>query len=64
MDMSALIEAISTVGFPVVMCAAMFWRLEKTEEEHNTQVSRIVEAISDNTKEIAVLLDRIGGEKQ
>ena len=26
---SALITAISTVGFPIVMCGALFWYIQK-----------------------------------
>lgn len=48
-DISAL---ISTVGFPICMCGAMFWYMNKQTEEHKTETTALKDAI--HSLEIAV----------
>lgn len=52
---SALITAISTVGFPIVMCAALFWYIQ-------VKVDKMTEALNANTLVITKLLERLDKE--
>lgn len=49
-DINVLIQAISTVGFPIVMCAIMFWFLNKEQENHKAEMLSLKEVISENNK--------------
>ena len=47
-NVNVLIQAISTVGFPIVMCAIMFWFLNKEQENHKAVMLSLKEVISEN----------------
>ena len=47
-DVNVIIQAISTVGFPIVMCAIMFWFLNKEQENHKAEMLSLKEVISEN----------------
>ena len=47
-DVNVIIQAISTVGFPIVMCGIMFWFLNKEQENHKAEMLSLKEVISEN----------------
>lgn len=49
---SSLITAISTVGFPIVMCGALFWYIQ-------VKIDKMTEALNANTLVITKLLERL-----
>ena len=49
-DINVIIQAISTVGFPIVMCGIMFWFLWKEQESHKGEMLSLKEVISENNK--------------
>lgn len=49
-DVNVLIQAISTVGFPIVMCGIMFWFLNKEQENHKAEMLSLKEVINENNK--------------
>lgn len=49
MDFSGVMQAISTVGFPIVMCVAMFMNSNKQTEIHKEEISKMTEALNNNT---------------
>lgn len=53
-----VMTAISTVGFPIVMCAALFWKMDKQDKEHKEEMQKIAEAINNNTLVIRELVDK------
>ena len=59
-----VITAISTVGFPIVMCGALFWKMDKQDKEHKEEMNKSTEAINNNTvvlqKLMQMLSDKIG----
>ena len=63
MDVNAVTTAISTLGFPIVMCGAMFWFMLKENETHKEEMNRVTEALNNNTLILQKLCDRIDGEK-
>lgn len=58
-----VITAISTVGFPIVMCGALFWKMDKQDKEHKEEMDKTTEAINNNTivlqKLMQMLTDKI-----
>ena len=47
--MQEVLTAISTVGFPIVACIALFWRNEKQDRRHEEEVKQLNEAVNNNT---------------
>lgn len=57
MDVNVIISAISTVGFPIVCCAALFWMINKQDENHKAEVNALRSVLEENTKAIIQLKD-------
>lgn len=64
MDVGAITTAVSTLGFPVVMCGAMFWYIVKEKDAHKEEMNKLTEALNNNTVMIQKLCDRLDGEKE
>lgn len=71
MTASDIVTLITTVGFPIVMCGGMAWyvkyitdnnRLDITREreQHNEEMTKVTEAINNNTLALQHLTDMIG----
>ena len=62
-----IITAISTVGFPIVMCLVImyYWnnQYSKTISELKGTISRLTDVVADNTKALALLEQRMGEDK-
>lgn len=63
MDTNAIITAVSTLGFPVVMCGALFWYMVKQNEQHETESKEMREAIAKLEVAIVKLTDKLGGKE-
>lgn len=57
MDVNAIMTAISTVGFPIVCCAAMFWQGRENSRLHKEESDKWNEALNNNTLAIQKLTD-------
>lgn len=60
--MSEVITAISTVGFPIVMCLLMWYMNEKQDLRHKEEVDKMTEAVNNNTLALQKLMDELGKE--
>lgn len=49
MDTNAIIQAISSVGFPIAMCLLMYYQLNKSAELHKAEIDELKKAIDNNT---------------
>lgn len=63
MTPTEITQLISTLGFPIVCCAALFWYMLKQGERHTEEVSQLKQSLDNNTLAITKLLDRIGVEE-
>lgn len=54
-----VIAAISTVGFPIVMCGALFWKMDKQDKEHKEEMNKSTEAINNNTVVLQKLMQML-----
>ena len=59
MDGQVIINAISTVGFPIVMCLILLYVVNKQNEEHKEEMSKITESLNNNTLVIQHLTDTL-----
>lgn len=47
--MEAVGQFISSYGFPIVACVAMFWYMNKEREAHQAEIKELTSALNDNT---------------
>lgn len=52
-------DFISTLGFPIVCCGAMFWEMDKTRQSHAEESTRWVDALNRNTDVIEKISDKL-----
>lgn len=73
MNMSDVIQLISTVGFPIVCCIAMGWYVKYTTDksreqidsmnaQHKAEMETVTEAINNNTLALQKLSDKLEKE--
>ena len=66
MDWQAVVNIISTIGFPIVAACAMWYYATKEAERHKEEMNAVNEAISNNTIALVKLsekIDNLGGHK-
>lgn len=59
MDANAIIQIVGSLGFPIVMCGALFWRQVKSDEQHKEEMDKLSEALNNNTQAIIKLSDNL-----
>lgn len=62
MDIQNVVQIISTVGFPIAMCLLFFWYINKMNEKHADEVSKLSEALQNNTLVMQKLVDKLDGD--
>lgn len=62
MDANIITSIISTVGFPIACCCFMGWFIYKQQLTHKEEMSKLQEAINNNTLTMQKLLDKLEGE--
>lgn len=64
MDISAITQVISTVGFPIAMCCALFWYIKDISEKGKEETEKFTEALNQNTLVLQKLCDKLGVERE
>lgn len=59
MEMTSILEIISTVGFPIACCVAMFLQQNKITENHKNEMSEMKSAIDNNTIALTKLIEKL-----
>lgn len=73
MDITTIMSAISSLGFPIVACIAIAWYFNKVNENYRNdikeissqnrdQLDKLTEAISNNTVAVARLVEKLDKE--
>lgn len=64
MDFNSIVQAISTVGFPIAMCCGLCWYALNQNKEHKEEMNKMVEAVNNNTIVLKQVLEhfRNGGD--
>lgn len=73
MDLNMAMQAVSTFGFPIVMCGVMGYyvkyitdkhreEVSKLNEQHNQEMLDIVKAVDNNTTALTKLCEKIDKE--
>ena len=61
MEANEIITAISTLGFPICMCVALFWYMIQQNQQHQEESREMRDAIAELKTAIAQLTDKLGG---
>ena len=61
MDVSAIVQAISTVGFPIIMCLLFMYYIKYINDQHKDEIDKLSESLNNNTLVMQKLLDKLGG---
>lgn len=64
MDLEIIMQAISTIGFPIACCIGLFWYLNAERESHKEETAALAKALNDNTlvmQELKTMLKFITG---
>lgn len=56
MDFSAVSQLISSVGFPIAACVALFWQMNKESTQHKEEMNALKETLNQNTLAITKLV--------
>lgn len=62
MDANTIIQIVGSLGFPIVMCGALFWNQVKSDEQHKAEMDKLSEALNNNTVAITKLSDKLDKE--
>ena len=62
MDVNTLIQLVGSLGFPIVCCGALFWRMIKSDEQHKQEMDKISDALNNNTVALTRLTNQLDKE--
>lgn len=59
MDITNVIQAISTVGFPIAMCLILMWYIKSNDDNHKEEMDKITDALNNNTVALTKLASKL-----
>lgn len=62
MDVSIIVQLVGSLGFPIVACGALFWRMVKSDEQHEEEMTKMSDALNNNTNALLKLTERLEKE--
>jgi len=63
MDVNMIMQAIGTLGFPIVAAGAMFWLVNKQNDQHKEEMNVVKEALNANTLALVELKNALEDRK-
>ena len=64
MDFNTLLQAITTVGFPIVMCVALLYEIKDMTTKHQEESKLFSDSMNKNTLVLQKLCDILGVERE
>lgn len=64
MDANVIIQAITSVGFPIVMCLMLMWYVREISSKHKDESDKFAEALNANTLVLQKLCDKLDCDKE
>ena len=64
MDINVLLQAIATVGFPIVMCVALLYEIKDITTKHQEETKIFSDSMNKNTLVLQKLCDVLGVERE
>lgn len=62
MDVNTMIQLVGSLGFPIVACGALFWRMVKSDEQHKEEMNKMSEVLNNNTTALVSLTKKLEKE--
>lgn len=70
MNLQDILNAITTVGFPIVMCGVLAWyvkhmtdmfmeKVDTINTQHDTEIKNMIKSLDANTQAIALLSQKL-----
>lgn len=59
--MQEVTQLISTVGFPIAACIALFYQLNVITKTHKEEISELRQVVENNTLTLQRMLDKLEG---
>ena len=59
MDVNSIVQLVGSLGFPIVACSALFWRMIKSDEQHKQEMDTLSNALNNNTIALTKLTDKM-----
>ena len=64
MELDVLLQAIATLGFPIVMCVALLWEIKDMTTKHQEETKLFSDSMNKNTLVLQKLCDVLGVERE
>ena len=64
MDFNTLLQAITTVGFPIVMCVALLYEIKDMATKHQEESKIFSDSMNKNTLVLQKLCDVLGVDRE
>lgn len=62
MEISQIMEVISTVAFPIAMCVLEAWYIKYQTDQYNQKVAEFNKSLDANTQILTKLTERLEGK--
>lgn len=59
MEFADILNLIGSYAFPITMCIAFFWKVDKDEAARREEQANMTEAINNNTLTMQKLIDKL-----
>lgn len=59
MNVNEINTLVSSLGFPIVACGALFWLNLKTSDTYVKTITEMRKTIEDNTRMVQTLIDKM-----
>lgn len=64
MELDVLLQAIATLGFPIVMCVALLYEIKDMTTKHQEETKLFSDSMNKNTLVLQKLCDILGVERE
>ena len=64
MELDVLLQAIATLGFPIVMCVALLYEIKDMTTKHQEETKLFSDSMNKNTLVLQKLCDVLGVDRE
>ena len=64
MELDVLLQAIATLGFPIVMCVALLYEIKDMTTKHQEETKLFSDSMNKNTLVLQKLCDILGVDRE
>lgn len=59
MELEGIIQAVGSLGFPIVAYGAIFWYMTQKDKQHKAEIDLLSAAVQNNTLVMTEIRDRL-----